>query len=143
MAEHKYGFRIAIGFLMFTILAVGVGSWGWPNLSDCRPSGSLTYFGAPAPVGTRLQAKIQGVVVADTTVSNAGKYALSIPPDDPQTTTRDGWNPDDVITIWVGNHEARPIFAAFEGPKEINLVVSAIYLDVKKSTWGKIKALFR
>jgi hypothetical protein len=94
-------------------------------------------------VGTRLQAKIGEHVVGDTAVTNAGHYALSIPPDDPQTTIPDGWNPDDIITIWVGNHESRPIFEAFDGSKEINLEVSSIALDVKRSTWGKIKALFR
>ena len=60
-----------------------------------------------------------------------------------QTTACDGWDPDDVITIWVGNHQAQQAFLAFEGSRKIDIVVSTIALDVKRSTWGKIKALFR
>ena len=118
-------------------------SFGWPATGDCRPYGELSYFGSPAPMGTRLQAKIQGFVVAENIVSSPGQYALVIPPDNPSTTVIDGWRTDDHVTIWADGHEARPDFVAFDGPGKINLVVSSITLDVKKSTWGKIKALFR
>ena len=142
MGSAKFTIGIIVAVVL-TGLLVGPAPLGWPFLGECRPAGNLTYFGAPAPIGTRLQAKIEGVVVAETTVTVTGKYSLSIPPDDPQTTAHDGWNTDYVITVWVNSYEARPLFAAFEGSKEINLTVSAISLDVKKSTWGKIKALFR
>jgi len=133
----------AINISLLVGILLGAGSFAWPLVSDCQPYGKLTYFGAPAQVGTRLQAKIMGVVVAEATVTAAGQYAISIPADNPKTTVRDGWNPDDEITIWVESHEAQPHFAAFDGTKKIDLVVSAISLNVKKSTWGKIKALFR
>jgi hypothetical protein len=112
-------------------------------IGDCRPHGQFTYFDAPAPVGTRLEAKIGGQIVADTVVTTAGQYAISIPPDNEQTTIKDGWATDDVITLWVGTHEAQQKFLAFEGSRPIDIVVSSMALDVRRSTWGKIKALFR
>jgi len=137
--------RLAIGVVacIFSGILLAEGLFSWPMVNDCRPYGELTYIGAPAQVGLRLQAKILGTVVVETTVTAAGWYALSIPPDDPHTTARDGWNPDDEITIWINDRKAQPTFAAFEGSKRINLDVPSIALDVKKSTWGKIKALFR
>ncbi len=134
--------RIALlGLLAATVFASV--SFGWPTLNECRPSGTLTYLGAPAPVGTRLQARIDGIVIAETTVVVTGRYAFDIPPDNDQTVVRDGWSPEDIITIRAGNYDAQPIFTAFSGSKEINLTATSITLDVRKSTWGKIKALFR
>ena len=118
-------------------------AFGWPTVNNCSPYGALTYQGSPAPIGTRLEAKIQGVVVAETTVTISGRYAISIPPDDLQTTVHDGWQDEDIITVWIGDYKAQPVFTAFEAPREIDLVVSSIALDVRNSTWGKIKALFR
>jgi hypothetical protein len=140
---RKKTLLVAVGVAISLLIIFSVGSFGWPMASDCRPHGRLTYFGAPAPVGTRLQAKIGDQIVADTAVTVAGWYAISIPPDNPQTTACDGWDPHDVITIWVGGHQAQQAFLAFEGGRPIDIVVSAIALDVKRSTWGKIKALFR
>jgi hypothetical protein len=114
-----------------------------PLASECRVYGQATYFGSPAPVGLRLEARVENQVIADTAITITGRFTLVIPPDDLQTTKKDGWQSEDQITIWVDGHEARPIFAPFEGSKEINLTVSSIALDVKRSTWGKIKALFR
>jgi len=114
--------------------------FGWPAASDCRPYGTLTYFGSPALVGTRLQAKIQGIVVAEGMVTSAGSYALEIPADNPLTTARDGWREDDRISIWVEDHEAKPDFIAFDDSRRIDLTVATNTLDVKRRTWGKIKA---
>ena len=134
--------RIVFSGLLIVALLASV-SFGWPTINECRPQGTLTYLGAPAPVGTRLQAKIDGITVAETTVVITGRYAFDIPSDNDQTIARDGWSPEDIITIWAGNYEAKPVFTAFSGTKEINLTATAISLDVRKSTWGKIKALFR
>lgn len=139
---RKLAFGVVV-VCIFTGILLAEGLFSWPMVNDCRPYGELTYLGAPAQAGLRLQAKIMETVVAETTVTAAGWYALSIPPDNPRTTAHDGWNPDDEITIWIGDRKARPTFSAFEGSKSIDLVVPSIALDVKKSTWGKIKALFR
>jgi hypothetical protein len=124
-------------------LSIGTLSLCWPTVTNCNPHGTLVYQGSPAPVGIRLEAKILDVVVAETTVTTSGHYAISIPPDDLQTAARDGWQDDDLITIWIDDYKAQPTFTAFEGSREIDLVVSSIALDVRRSTWGKIKALFR
>ena len=142
MGRNRYLALLGIAIVLLSAMPAS-SLFGWPAVGDCRPHGALTYFGSPAPVGTRLQAKIQGVVVAEGTVTGAGTYALVIPPDNPLTTVRDGWRTDDQITIWADDYEARPNFAAFDDSRQINLVVASITLDVKKSTWGKIKALFR
>lgn len=143
-AKQLHVLRGGIAVVILLGLIFNAGSYGRPLAGDCRRHGTLTYFGAPAPVGTRVQARIGDQIVADTAVTVAGQYAISIPPDDPQTTICDGWDRQDIITIWVGGHEGRPQFPAFEGSHPpINIEVSAIALDVKRSTWGKIKALFR
>lgn len=139
----SYKKTIICGVAVILVLGLAAGLAGRPMVNDCRPRGAFTYFDALAPVGTRLQAKIGEQVVADTAVTIAGQYALSIPPDNDQTTIKDGWAEGDIITLWVGGYEARPQFLAFEGSKQIDIVVSSIALDVKRSTWGKIKALFR
>lgn len=138
-----YKKSLICGITAVLVAGLVTGLMGRPTVSDCRPHGQFTYFDAPAPAGTRLQAKIGGQVVADTAVTIAGQYAMSIPPDNEQTTIKDGWAENDIITLWVGSHEARQQFSAFEGSRQIDIVVSSIALDVRRSTWGKIKALFR
>ncbi len=140
------GYHAAIlitGLALLGLLLSAGQSLGRPSALECRVYGEITYFGNPASVGTKLEAKVGEFVLADTTVTTAGHYALVIPADNPRTAARDGWRDNDKITIWVQGYEARPIFLAGEGSTEIALTVSSITLDVKRSTWGKIKALFR
>jgi hypothetical protein len=70
-----------------------------------------------------------------------GEYGLAIPRDDSATPEKEGWAEGDVVNITVGGFSAVPSFKAFEGKERINLYLPT--LDVKLTTWGKIKALFR
>ncbi len=132
-----------VGSVLVAVLCLSSVGLSRPSTLACRAYGEITYFGNPAPVGTKLEAKAGDHVLADTTVTTSGQYAILIPADDPRTAVRDGWQEDDKITIWVQGYEARPVFLASEGSIEVPLTVSSITLDVKRSTWGKIKALFR
>jgi len=110
--------------------------------SNCDLSGSLTYQGRSVAVGTTIQAYAGPVLLADTTVRMAGYYAISIVPDDTGTPAVDGWSDGTEITIYVDGHPAQPTVTPAGGPVHEDLSVLMIS-DVRKSTWGKIKALFR
>jgi hypothetical protein len=115
-------------------------SWAQESAWYCRPYGTVEYRGEPAPDGLKVVALI-GDEEFDHGVTKGGEYVLLIPKDDPATTKKEGWAEEDVITIKVNGSSANPRFKAFAGTQKINLYVST--LDVKLTTWGKIKALFR
>jgi hypothetical protein len=106
----------------------------------CRPYGTVNYRGDLAPDGFKVAAFIEGEEFASC-LTKGGEYSLLIPKDDPATSKKEGWAEEDVITIKVNGFSANPRFKAFAGAQEINVDVSS--LDVKLTTWGKIKALFR
>ncbi len=110
---------------------------------DCKLQGKVTVRNQPAPVGTLIEAYIDGNLMADTTVQTRGRYAIAIPADDPVTIDHDGWLEQDIITLVVNGETAQPTISAGEGLRsDINITVQYIS-DVRRSTWGKIKALFR
>jgi len=106
----------------------------------CHPWGTIEYRGDLAPDGLKVAAFIEGEEFASC-LTKGGEYSLLIPKDDPVTAKKEGWSEEDVIAIKVNGFSASPIFDAFAGTKKINLYVST--LDVRLTTWGKIKALFR
>lgn len=110
--------------------------------SDLILQGTVVVRNRPASVGTRIEAYTSGTLLADTTVLTAGFYELRIPPDDPVTLDRDGWLEGDDIRFVVDGESAQPTMTASGGTHQLNLSVQFIS-DVKRSTWGKIKALFR
>jgi hypothetical protein len=109
---------------------------------NCELYGQVTVHGNDARVGAAIQAYADGVLLADTTVRTSGYYEILIPSDDPVTLEKDGWNYDDEITLTVNGEAARPTILAFEGSKQVDISVQ-LASDVRRSTWGKIKALFR
>ena len=130
---------ISIGITVWVVVAGALS--GRELASDCDLSGLVSYRGKAA-VGTEIQAYAGSALLADTSVQVAGYYAISIPPDDPVTLSVDGWKDGVEITIYVDRHPAQPTVMAASGPQQQNISVPII-ADVKKSTWGKIKALFR
>jgi len=117
-------------------------SGGRESTANCELYGSLSLLGQPAPVGARVEAFVGGLLLADTTVRTRGFYEIMIPSDDPVTLEKDGWAAEDEITIAVNGDAAQPTVIAFEGRDRIDLSVQ-LASDVRRSTWGKIKALFR
>lgn len=129
---------ISIGLFFVSLL------WGWTQAQEfawyCRPYGSINYRGDLAPDGLKVIALIQGEEFASDETKDS-EYSLAIPKDDPATANKEGWAEGDIITIKVGGFTAVPSFKAFAGSERINLYLPT--LDVKLTTWGKIKALFK
>ena len=132
-------FRLTLAGLLFVFLLGGLvvaQEFAW----YCRPYGSINYRGEPAPDGLKVTAFIQEVDFASGETRN-GQYELAIPQDDPVSATKEGWAEGDMITIQVGGFSAVPSFKAFSGSQKVDLYIPS--LDVKLTTWGKIKALFK
>lgn len=135
-----FGIVVAAGILLGSVASVLSG--GRELTANCELYGSLTVRGSAAEVGTRITAYASGTFLADTTVRTRGYYEILIPSDDPVTLEKDGWSNDDEITFTVGGEAAQPTVTAFEGRRQADLSVQ-LASDVHRSTWGKIKALFR
>jgi len=116
---------------------------GAPYGEDCEIYGSLRIDGASAAVGVELVAVIGTDEVARTSVSQSGAYSLTVHQFDPLNPDVKGYeSEDDIITIYVDGRKAEPTVKARPGRSKIDLVVKTT-LEVKQTTWGKIKALFK
>ena len=131
---------VPVGFLLGSVTSAPSG--GRESTVNCVLYGSMSVFGKPAPIGARVEAFAGGSLLADTTVRTQGFYEILIPSDDPVTLEKDGWAAHDEITIAVDGQAAQPTVIAFEGRDRVDLSVQ-LASDVRRSTWGKIKALFR
>lgn len=131
--------------LIATVSVFAVLFGGWVVAQEfawyCHPSGSISYRGAPAQEGLVVSAIIGEVEFGTCLTTAKGTYDLTIPQDDPNTPKKEGWAEGDTITITVSGFATVPRFAAFSGQKTIDLYLPS--LDVKLTTWGKIKALFK
>ena len=107
---------------------------------SCCLYGLVTYRGDKAPDGYTVAAWVDDHKLAETKTSK-GEYLICIPQDDPGTPQKDGWAYGDLITLKVNGNQAVPTLQAFPGTKNENVSVPA--LNVKLTTWGKIKALFK
>ena len=130
--------------LISTGLVLAILFGGWVVAQEfawyCHPYGSINYRGETAQDNSKVSAFIEGVEIV-TGLTKNGQYDLLIPKDDPSTSQKEGWAEDDTITIKVDGFTTVPSFAAFSGTKKIDLFLPS--LDVKLTTWGKIKALFK
>jgi len=142
MDSRKSMIRLVVAAGLLLATAVTALSGGRELTANCELYGSVTVRGNAAAVGARIEAYASGVLLADTTVRTRGFYEILIPSDDPVTLEKDGWSRDDEITFTVDGETAQPTVLAFEGRDQVNLSVQ-LASDVRKSTWGKIKALFR
>jgi hypothetical protein len=135
--------KIKLG-LISTGLVLAVLFGGWVVAQEfawyCHPYGSINYRGETAMDNSRVSAFINGVEIV-TGLTQNGQYDLLIPKDDPSTSKKEGWTENDTITIKIDGFTTVPSFAAFSGTKKIDLFLPS--LDVKLTTWGKIKALFK
>ena len=135
--------KIKLG-LISTGLVLAVLFGGWVVAQEfawyCHPYGSINYRGETAMDNSKVSAFINGVEIV-TGLTQNGQYDLLIPKDDPSTSKKEGWTENDTITIKIDGFTTVPSFAAFSGTKKIDLFLPS--LDVKLTTWGKIKALFK
>lgn len=107
---------------------------------SCCLYGSVTYRGDKAPDDYTVEAWIGDQKLAEAK-TRKGEYFICIPQDDLSTPKKDGWANGDLITLKVNGNQAVPTLQAFSGTKNENVSVPA--LNVKLTTWGKIKALFK
>jgi hypothetical protein len=128
-------------FVLFIVLFVFSGLlFARKPQAPCQLYGYVEFHGEPAPDGYKVEAMIGDVKFAETEAKN-GKYSLVIPADDRDTQVKEGWSEGDRITLQVNGHKALPTFEPFEGSRNYDIFVPS--LDVKLSTWGRIKALFK
>lgn len=110
---------------------------------DCKLSGSLKIDGQDAPSGSLVEAWIDGSLIVSTHTIKSGEYSLTIPRYDPADPNTKGYNStSDTVIIKVNQREAQPTFNPEPGSMTKNLEVKTT-LNVKLTTWGKIKALFK
>ena len=106
-------------------------------------TGTIQFQGRPAAKDLDLTAYIQDLKVAEAKTSEEGKFELRIPEYDPTAPEVHGFRSfDDVILVKLEGKEAKPTFNPKPDNLKIDLRVETT-LDVKLSTWGKIKALFK
>jgi hypothetical protein len=130
--------------IAFALIAIAVVGYSFtPIMDDCEAHGDIRVDGNPAPVGTELVAVIGADEVARTHVSLSGSYTLVIHAYNPENPDVKGYrSEDDVVTVYADGRKAEPSFNAKEGRTEVDLVVKTS-LEVRQTTWGKIKALFK
>lgn len=133
-----------IKVLIVIIFMILFFSFGWLSARKpgipCQPYGEVYYHGELVADGMKVEAMINDVKYAESETKN-GKYSLLIPADDPVTSAKEGCSSEDSVTLLVDYSRAVPKFKAFEGTQEHTVWV--IPSSVPKTTWGKIKALFK
>ena len=131
--------------MRFTLLCLAVmlllsSAQGWVYSNVFVVTGTIQFQGRPAAKDLDLSAYIDDVRVAQAKTTDEGKFELRIPEYDPNTPEVNGFHSfDDIIQE---GKEAKPTFNPKAEQLKIDLSVETT-LDVKLSTWGKIKALFK
>ncbi|MFH2055402.1 MAG: hypothetical protein ABIJ61_05545 [bacterium] len=130
MVKKKIG-TVALAALLFFCLSGGAVRallFG----STCQVSGTIYFYGRLADKGTTVEAYVGEQKVAESRVQDEGKFALTL----------EESNPEDVVQVKLSGKDAKPTFSPDKDQIKITLSVEQS-LDVKLSTWGKIKALFK
>lgn len=135
--------RTAGPIILLICLLLAVSILNADPATDCVVSGNLMINGQEAEEGTRIEAYIDGDRIVTTTTTSKGKYQITIPKYDPAQPQIKGYQSEaDVVVIQVNHQEAEPNFNPRPGGMKVNLEVNTT-LNVKLTTWGKIKALFK
>ena len=127
---------IALGILLVLPLMAD-------SADDCEVSGKLLISGQDGPPNTLLEAYIDGQKIVSTRTTQFGQYEITIPKyDASQPQARGYHSTSDVVTIKANGTAAEPDFNPSPSGLKIDLEVKTS-LNVKLTTWGKIKALFK
>jgi len=100
--------------------------------STCQVTGTIYLYGRLADQGMTVQAYVGDLKVAESKVQQEGKFAFTLADS----------NPADTVHVKLAGKDAKPTFTPDKDQIKITLSVEQS-LDVKLSTWGKIKALFK
>jgi hypothetical protein len=113
--------------------------WG----QECVVSGTISLYGHFAEKGQMIEAYIDDAKVAEAEVKDEGRFEITIPEYDPKNPETPGYKtPDDILQVKLAGKSALPTFSPSKPSLSVKLNVEQS-LDVKLSTWGKIKALFK
>jgi hypothetical protein len=113
------------------------------SADDCELFGRLTINGQEAQIGSAIGAYIDGEKIVSTETTQRGQYSLTIPKYNPENPDQKGYvSESDVVVIRVDDRDAEPTINPRPGQMKIDLEVKTS-LNVKLTTWGKIKALFK
>jgi len=107
---------------------------------SCCLYGSVTYRGDRVTDGYTVEAWIGDQKLAEAKTKD-GEYFICILQDNSFTPQKDGWSNGDLITLKVNGNQALPTVEASSVTKKQDISVPS--LNVKLTTWGKIKALFK
>lgn len=109
----------------------------------CMVTGTIQYHGHSAEKGLPIAAFIGEDKVSESQTLDNGAFELRIPEYDSSKPDIKGYrSPYDVISVKLDGKTARPTFTPSNENLKVDLRVEST-LDVKLSTWGKIKALFK
>lgn len=106
-------------------------------------TGTISLQGQPAQKDLTVAAYIGEEKIAEGKTKEGGAFELRIPEYDPNKPEIKGYHSSsDVIQVRLDGKKAKPTFSPATDQLKIDLRVETS-LDVKLSTWGKIKALFK
>lgn len=130
---------VAVGIL---VMAVYTHANFFTNI--CIVTGTIQFHGKPADRGLAVAAYISQDKVAESLTGDNGSFELKIPEFDPTKPAIKGFrSSNDVIQVKLDGKIAKPTFSPASENLKVDLKVDQQSLDVKLSTWGKIKALFK
>jgi hypothetical protein len=134
--------KFVLSLLVILIaLSAGADAFFFGNLFVV--SGTIQFRGRPADKGVPLSAYIGEEKICESQTKDNGIFELQIPEFDPAKPEVKGYHSaDDVIQVKLDGRNAKPTFTPSGDNLKIDLRVETT-LDVKLSTWGKIKALFK
>ena len=134
--------RIAL-VMMFVLLVATTATRAFFFANVCLVTGTIQYHGHSAEKGLPIAAFIGEDKVSESQTRDNGVFELRIPEYDSSKPDIKGYrSPNDVIQVKLDGKIARPTFTPSNETVKIDLRVEST-LDVKLSTWGKIKALFK
>ncbi len=137
----KYTRTAAISLILALLVTTAARGLFFANV--CLVTGTILYHGQPAEKGLPVAAFIGEEKVSETQIAENGSFELRIPEYDPAKPDVKGYRSStDVIQVKLDGKIARPTFTPVNENLKIDLRVESA-LDVKLSTWGKIKALFK
>jgi len=133
----------SIAVTLFVVLVVTTATRAFFFANVCVVTGTIQYHGHSAEKGLPIAAFIGEDIVSESQTRDNGVFELRIPEYDSSKPDIKGYrSPNDVIQVKLDGKIARPTFTPSNETVKIDLRVEST-LDVKLSTWGKIKALFK
>lgn len=132
-----------VAIALFVILVATTAARAFFFANVCLVTGTIQYHGRSAEKGLPIAAFIGDDKVSESQTRDNGAFELRIPEYDSSKPDIKGYrSPNDVIQVKLDGKNARPTFTPSNENLKIDLRVEST-LDVRLSTWGKIKALFK